>query len=321
MMEMLSPFFHLLVFPGGLFALAFGLLLKGVDRKVVARLQRRVGPPLHQPFIDLVKLLRKDSLVPETAQRQAFQWAPLLGFTGVALAVMLIPISGVYENGDAFGDLLVLLYLLVLPALALMIGGSASSNPFGSIGFSREMSIMLAYEGPLLLVLLSVALKVGAATGKTVTFSLTEIVRFQQANGPLLFDYTMLPAFLAYLLFIPANLGVAPFDIPEAESEILEGPLLEYSGPALAMFNLMSALKMVVILGLGVTLFFPAGVGGGALINLLWFAFKCLLLMLLAVTLVRTATGRLRIDQAFSFYFKWPEALGAASLIMVLIGI
>ncbi len=317
MLEMLSPFFHLLLFPGGLFALACGLLLKGVDRKVAARLQRRIGPPLHQPFVDLIKLWHKDSSVPETAQSRVFAWAPHVGVTGMALAALLIPIGGVYTPSGAYGDLLVLLYLLAVPAVALMIGGAASGSPFGAIGFSREMSMMLAYEGPLLLALLSVALKVGLATGGVATFSLAEIVRYQQAHGALLFDPVMWPAVVTFLFVIPANLGVVPFDIPEAESEILEGPLLEYSGKELGLFQIMSALKMVVVLGLGVTLFCPTA-PGGLLLSLAWFIFKCLVLMVASVTVVRSATGRLRIDQAFSFYFKWPEALGVASLILVL---
>ncbi len=318
MLELFNPFFHLLLFPGGLFALSLGLLLKGVDRKVAARLQRRIGPPLHQPFIDLVKLWRKDSLVPDTAQGRVFTWAPQIGVTGLALAALLIPIGGVYTPSAAQGDLLVLLYLLALPAVALMLAGAASSSPFGAIGFSREMALMLAYEGPLLLALLSVALRVGLATGGVATFSLAEIVRYQQTHGALLFDPVMWPAVATFLLFIPANLGVVPFDIAEAESEILEGPLLEYSGKELGLFQIMAALKLVVVLGLGVSLFCPTAPGEGLLLALGWFVAKCLLLMLASVTLVRTATGRLRIDQAFGFYFKWPEALGVASLILVL---
>ena len=212
-MEIVSSFQHLLIFPGGLFALSFGLLLKGIDRKLVARLQRRIGPPLQQPFIDLVKLWHKDSMTPETAHRQVFTWAPYVGVTSMALAVLLIPIGGVYTPSPTYGDLLVLLYLLALPAVVLMVAGAASSSPFGAIGFSREMTLMLAYEGPLLLALLSVALKVGLATGGIATFSLSEIIRYQQAHGALLFDPLMWPAFVTFLLFIPANLGVVPFDL------------------------------------------------------------------------------------------------------------
>ena len=87
-------------------------------------------------------------------------------------------------------------------------------------------------------------------------------MRYQQAHGPFLFDPVMWPAIVAFAFFYPANLGIVPFDIPEAETEVLEGPLLEYSGPALALFKIMSALKSVVVLGLGVALFMPLPLTG-----------------------------------------------------------
>ncbi|AEF93238.1 NADH dehydrogenase (quinone) [Desulfotomaculum nigrificans CO-1-SRB] len=319
MTDIVKLIFDLLIFPGGLFAVAFGLFLMGIDRKIAARLQRRVGPPVYQPFIDLVKLTRKEIVVPETAHLQAFRLAPLLGVAGMMAAVLLIPIAGVYQGFEHSGDLLVLLYLLSLPAIALMIGGSASSSPFGAIGFSREMVMMMSYELPLLLVLLTVALKVGLATGGIATFSLSEIVQFQLENGALLFDYTMLPALLAFLVFIPGNMGVVPFDIPEAETEIVEGPILEYSGTGLALFKIMTSLKVVVVLGLAIALFFPTPLGENFLLNLLWFFLKCLVLMVISITVVRTSTGRVRMDQAFKFYLKYPTVLALISLVLTLL--
>ncbi|EAX48209.1 respiratory-chain NADH dehydrogenase, subunit 1 [Thermosinus carboxydivorans Nor1] len=319
MNDLVQLIINLLFFPGGLFAIVVGLFLMGIDRKFVARLQRRVGPPLYQPVIDLVKLTRKEIVVPETAHLQAFRLAPLLGFAGMMVAVTLIPIAGVYQGFKFSGDLLVLLYLLSLPAIALMIGGSASSSPFGAVGFSREMVMMMSYELPLLVVLVTVALKVGLATGGIATFSLSEIVRYQLENGALLFDYTMLPALLAFLAFIPGNMGVVPFDIPEAETEIVEGPILEYSGTSLALFKLTSSLKMVVVLGLAIALFFPTPLGENMLLNLLWYILKYLILMVISITVVRASTGRVRIDQAFKFYLKYPTALALISLVLTLL--
>ena len=139
-----------------------------------------------------------------------------------------------------------LLYLLTIPAVVLMLAGSASGSPFGAIGFSREMALMLAYEGPLVLVVAAVALRTGIAQGGWVSFSLTEIIAYQQSHGAFLFDPVMWPALLAFLAFYPANLGIIPFDIPEAETEVLEGPLLEYSGPALGLFKVMPKFLPVV---------------------------------------------------------------------------
>jgi len=311
--------FNAVVFPGGLFALIIGLGLLGVDRKVAARLQRRVGPPLYQPFIDLVKLCFKELLIPRTAHKTVFQLAPVVGFAGVFATVVLIPVPGVYSGMSQINDLLILLYLLAIPAVALMLAGSASSSPFGAIGFSREMMMMMAYEIPLVIVLLAIGLKVGALQGTGITFSLSEIVNYQVAHGLLIGDLTMLPAFLALLCFIPGTMGVVPFDIPEAETEIVEGPILEYSGLGLALFKAMNALKLYVVLALVVALFLPVILPFGKVVNLLWFLLKICLLMIVTITVVRTATGRLRIDQAFKFYLFFPTGLALTSLILILV--
>lgn len=304
--------FAMLIFPGGLFALAAGLLLKGVDRKAVARLQRRVGPPLYQPVLDVLKLTTKETLIPHTANELAFKLAPVIGLSGVLLTAAVMPIGGVWNGVTGLNDLLVLLYLLPVPAMALMIAGSASSSPYGALGFSREMVIMFAYEMPLIASFLAVAVRVGGASGSL--FSLTNIINYQMQNGPMIFDPVMLPAFVAMLLFIPGTMGSGLFDIPEAEPEVIEGPLLEYSGPLLALFQLMSAVKLVVVVELVVALFFPNGLGGNVLVNLVWHIFKCLTLMLVAVTLFRASTGRLRLEQGFTFFVKYTSPLALVSL-------
>ena len=318
MIESLHTPFAMLIFPSGLFALALGLSLKGLDRRLAARLQGRVGPPLAQPFYDLVKLAKKRTMVPDTACQPVFLGAPLIGAVSMALAAALVPIAGFYTPDPLLGDLLVLLYLLTVPAVVLMIAGSASGSPFGAIGFSREMAMMLAYEGPLVLVVASVAMRTGLAQGGWVSFSLPEIVAYQQSHGAFLFDPLMWPALFAFLAFYPANLGIIPFDIPEAETEVLEGPLLEYSGPALGLFKIMSALKAVVVLGLGVALFYPiAPAGGMGVFGLAVHIAKLVVLMLVGVSVVRVSCGRMRIDQAFRFFLKWPLALSALSLAVV----
>jgi len=308
MLESTATPLAVLIFPGGLFALGLGLMLKGFDRRLAARLQGRIGPPLAQPFYDLVKLARKRTMVPDIAAEPVFLGAPLIGAVSMLLAAALVPIPGVYSPNPLLGDLLVLLYLLAVPAVVLMIAGSASGSPFGAIGFSREMALMIAYEGPLVLVVAAVALRTGS-------FSLTDIIAYQQTHGAFLFDPVMWPALAAFLAFYPANLGIVPFDIPEAETEVLEGPLLEYSGPALGLFKVMSALKAVVVLGLGVALFFPSAPEG--IVGFLVYLTKLVLMMLVGVTFLRVSMGRMRIDQAFTFFLKWPLALSVLSLAIV----
>ncbi len=314
MANTLSILIATLIFPGGAFALAFGLALKGADRRLAARLQGRVGPPLAQPFFDLVKLGLKRMMAPTEACEPVFFGAPLIGAASMLIAIALIPIAGVYAPATVIGNLLVLIYLLAIPGIALMIAGSASGSPYGAIGFSREMAMMLAYEGPIVLIAIAVGLRVGLASGGVPTFSLTEIVRYQQAHGPLLFDPVMWPAIAAFAFFYPANLGIVPFDIPEAETEVLEGPLLEYSGTALALFKIMSALKAVAVLGLGIALFMPLPLTG--LVAFAGWLVQMLALVLIGVTTVRVAVGRMRIDQAFVFFLKWPLALALFSVVV-----
>lgn len=320
-MNILQLIFNIMIFPGGLSAIMLGLLLTGIDRKVYARLQRRVGPPIYQPCIDIIKLSQKETLIPKTANYTFFRLAPLFGFAGMIAAIAIIPVTGLYSGLYKSGDLLVLLYLLSTPALALMIGASASGSPYSAVGLSREMTMVLAYEIPLLVVLLTVAMRVGMLSGGIADFSLSNIVDFQLKNGPLLFDLPMLPAFLAFLCCIPGTIGVVPFDIPEAETEIAEGPLLEYSGSGLAMFKLTGGLKMLVLSAMAVALFFPSGIGSFWLVNLLWFIFKCIVVTLVTITIVRATRARMRIDQAYKFYLLVPTGMTLISLVLTLLSV
>lgn len=320
MLDMLVGLLHLIIFPGGLFALVLGLFLKGLDRKVEARLQRRIGPPLVQPFIDFAKLCTKQVFIPTSAIRSVFIAAPIIALGGIAVCAALLPVPGVTDGLPKMGDLLVIFYLFPIPAIAIMLAGSASGSPYGGLGFSREMVMMLAYEVPLLTIMLTIAMKVGAATGTGAEFSLTQIMAYQQEHGSFGLNPVMWPALIAWLMFMPATLGVAPFDQPEAESELLEGPLLEYSGVLLGIFQLASAIKMVVTIALGIVLFFPGTLGDFSIVNLIWFLVKCVVFATLAITLVKSATGRLRIDQSLNFFFKYPAVLALVSLALVWLG-
>ena len=317
MTDIILGVLHMCIFPGGLFALAVGLCSKALTVASRPACSAAWAPPLIQPLLDIAKLLTKETLIPKTAVRSVFLAAPVVGFAGMAVCAAFIPVPGVFSGLYNMGDLLVLFYLLPIPAIAIMLGGSAPSSPFGAMGFSREMLMMLAYETPLLMILLAVAMLVGKATGTGAEFSLLAIVDWQQNAGSLGLNPVMIPALLAYLIFLPGTMGVPPFDIPEAETEVLEGPLLEYGGPLLALFQIGSALKTFVVLGLGVALFFPGTISDFWIVNLIWFVFKCLVLMLLSLTLVKSATGRFRIDQAFRFYVKVPTVLALVSLVLV----
>ena len=315
--NILTNAFHVLVFPGLLFVCVIGLLLAGIDRKVLARMQKRVGPPIVQPFYDFFKLMGKETIIPHAANRKAFLIAPVLGFVSLVVMMLFIPVFG-YSPFSGNADLIVILYLLTIPAVALIIGGSASGSPYAGIGISREMVTMMAYELPLVIVLLTVAKKVG---GAGLVFSMQGITQWQAANGSLITHWALIPAALALLLVIPAEVGTQPFDVAEAETEICEGPLVEYSGAPLAMFKLNTAIKMFIMTALFTFLFFGGINTGIVALNVLIFVAICIVLTVLCMTLIHAICARLKIEHLFKFYWTVVTALAAISLILVWFGL
>ncbi len=284
---------YFLIFPGFIFSLLVGLLAVWIDRKVTARIQWRVGPPLLQPVYDLVKLIGKEVLLPVGAQPLVFLFAPLVGLAGAVLAAFLLG-SVNFLQSSFVGDLIVLVYLLFLPSLAIIIGGSASGNPISAIGSSREMKLILAYELPLALAVITVIINAG------FTLNLNNIVA-----GPGAASVSGFLALLVTLICVQAKLAVVPFDIPEAETEIMEGPLVEYSGLPLAIFKTMEAL-LLYILPLYVITLFLGGLGEGwwMLLGVLKYV-----LLLVIIILIKNTNPRLRIDQAVNFFWTKVTAL------------
>ena len=315
-MTVLQNLFYLLVFPGLLFVTVVGLLLAGIDRKVLARMQKRVGPPIIQPFYDFFKLMGKETIIPHAANRTVFLAAPVVGFVSLVVLMLFIPVFG-FSAFSGKADLIVVLYLLTIPAVAMIVGGSASGSPYAGIGISREMVTMIAYELPLIVILLSVAKRVG---GNSLCFSLQEIVEWQQ-NGCILFHWSMIPAALAMLLIIPAEVGTQPFDVAEAETEICEGPLIEYSGAPLGLFKLNTAMKMLIMTALFTALFL-GGLGTGIVaLNALILVAVCIVLTVLCMTTIHAVTARLKIEHLFKFYWTIVVGLAALSLVLVWFGL
>ena len=147
---------YILIFPGFLFCFLAGMLLSGIDRKLVARMQKRVGPPILQPFYDFFKLMGKETIVPAAASRTVFLMAPLVGLAALVVIQLFIPIFS-FQAFSGVADVIVILYLLLIPALAIIMGGAASGSPYAGVGLSREMVTVIACELPLVLVLLAPA--------------------------------------------------------------------------------------------------------------------------------------------------------------------
>lgn len=333
----LSYLGYILIFPGFLFCFIAGMLLCGIDRKVVAKMQKRVGPPVLQPFYDFFKLCGKETIVPAVANKTMFLMAPLLGLTALVVIQLFIPIFN-FSAFSGMADIIVILYLLLIPAISTIIGGAASGSPYAGIGLSREMVTVIACELPLVLVLLAVAKAVGNAMGTGLSFSLTEIAAYQSANGSLIFKASMIPAAVAMLMVIPGETGNHPFDAAEAETEICEGLLAEYSGPPLGIYKLSHAIKMLTLTSLFVALF-CGGVGTGinnlvALVGLtggiaavvsfmlqvLVLFLLCTVITIVSISFVHAVTARLKIEQIFKYYWTVVSGLALLSLVLAWYG-
>ncbi|MFC1700010.1 respiratory chain complex I subunit 1 family protein, partial [Candidatus Omnitrophota bacterium] len=230
-----------LIFFGFILTAGIGLVASWIDRKVTARVQYRVGPPLLQPLIDLIKLSGKETLVPAGAAKSVFLMAPLVGLASVILVATLLWINNLSPLRGFMGDLLVVLYLLAIPSISIIMGGFASRNPLASIGASREMKLILGYELPFVLAVLVPVIKSG------YSIRLGEILGVQAQNGVFAGSLSGTLALIVTIFCMQAKLALVPFDIPEAETEITSGPLIEYSGSALAVYKLMKNMLLFVL--------------------------------------------------------------------------
>jgi NADH-quinone oxidoreductase subunit H len=259
-------------------------------------MQNRRGPPFAQPFYDFVKLLSKDSVKPRKSG-MLFTWAPIIALASVLVVPILFPLNGL----SFAGDIIVVIYVLNMSAIMLAVGGFSSGSPFGAIGGSREITQLFAYELPLAISIVAVAVKTGS-------FSLSGIIEAQESHGMLFYHLPF--ACIAFLSIIPAKIGLQPFDIPEAEQEILGGPFVEYSGYRLAIFTFANQVKAFAVISLGILLFFWKN----------WWLFLISgALLWLVFIYIKIISARLRTDQSFVFYWKYMALLALIDLVRVVI--
>jgi formate hydrogenlyase subunit 4 len=316
------------------FGIIFGLFYKGIDRKISAHMQGRIGPPLVQPFRDVRKLFTKENIVPENAIPWVFHLAPVFGIIGAISILLYLPIGGFQPLAAGYGDLILILYLLIIPSLALVIGGFASGSPYATVGAQREMVTMIAYEFPLAVIIITLAWKISTINvGDPFLITTITATPIWSIVGPLGFIGAIL-LLLALVIVTPAELSKIPFDSPEAETEIGGGLLVEYSGRNLGMFYLMDSVKTVVTASIIVTLFFPynlwqiLGMSGLPAFGLeaipiyiaeiIFFLIKVLLIILFSVTLIRVAVARLKIDQIVYTYWVPITLMALVGLICVM---
>ncbi len=304
----------------------FAVLFEGVDRKLHAVMQRRMGPPILQPVYDILKLLGKENIVPRWGNPIFFHGGPWVAVVATIMVFLYVPMGSLPPVLSGSGDIILILYLLSLSGVAVAIGGFASGSPIANVGAQREMVLMMSYEVPLAIVTATLAwfaykLGIPGHPFSLETYVSTSIWSVAGRAGFLGF----LCLFVALLTVIPGETGKGLMDIPEAKTEILEGVTVEYSGVNLALLHIAFNLKAAAISALVVSLFFPFSVGeafglSGALMALVDFPFfwvKVFIVEVFGVTFLRTAFGRLKIWQASRFYWAQVGALSIAGMILV----
>ncbi len=292
---------------------ALGLVMVWVERKVAGHIQRRPGPfevgpnGLLQPFCDALKLVGKQLFMPNGADPILFWLAPVLSFLPVLVLFLPLPLGdGIMAQNMNLGLLLILAFS-GLSVLALLLGGWASNNKYGLLGAARGVAQSVAYEIPLLLAVLAVSFQAGS-------LNLAEVVKGQ---GTWPWQWNIMTQPLAFLIYLVSALGEtnrAPFDLPEAESELTAGFHTEYSGMGFGLFFLAEYANMAVVCAVA-TVLFLGGWHGPILPGPLWFVLKVSLLLLLMVFL-RWTYPRVRFDQLLNINWKWLLPLAVANLLL-----
>jgi NADH-quinone oxidoreductase subunit H len=296
-----------IIFPGFIFTAVVGLFITWIDRKVTARIHWRVGPPWYQPYADFLKLLLKETIIPEGSSKIMFFLGPIIGLAAMSILAVMLFSMNFNPSGSYVGDVIVIIYLLALPPIGIIIGGSASKNPLASVGASREMTQYFAYELPFLISIVTIILK----SGGSIKFG--EIILAQETSGPFLYSISGAIAAIVILLSTQAKLSFVPFDIPEAEQEIMAGPYIEYSGVALAIYKVTRAMMFFLLPVFLISLLW------GGIAN--WWAILKFLVIIVLIILLKNTNPRLRIDQALKFFWVGIGILSIIGVVLTFYGL
>jgi NADH-quinone oxidoreductase subunit H len=288
-----------------------------VDRVLVAKMQNRVGPPWFQPMADFIKLVAKEDILPDLADKATFRLMPILALAAAATAILYIPLWSLGALLSFEGDIIVVLYLLTIPTVTFFLAGWYSRSVYSMIGAARTIMQMFAYEIPLFLSILAPALLAGS-------WSLKAVTEF----------YALHPAYILVNLIglcvapvaLLGKLERVPFDIPEAETEIVAGTFTEYSGRRLAFFRLATNVEAIVGASLIAAVFLPFGLNFDTLMGpelALAAGIALYLVKVMAVVVVlavlRTVFARLRIDQMINFCWKYVAPAAFLQLLIDLV--
>ena len=290
---MFRGLFYLLLFPGLAFQVLCGLTFEWIDRKLLARFQRRVGPPWYQPLADLIKLFSKEDLLPLGAYDFVEVMLPLLSLGAVLTAGLYIPIAA-FTPFSFEGDLIVIQFLMSVPTLAYYLAGMASVGVYSILGGGRSLLQFFSYEVPLLITISGPAVMAGS-------WSVAQISQSQESMGPFIIFQPL--GFILALIGLIGKLKRDPLDIPSASSEVVGGSLTEFSGAKLGFWSLAMNVQAVVGIFLLVNLYMgwsnitsPFAAAG-------IFILECLLMVVILST-VSAIFSRLRIDQLAGLGWK-----------------
>jgi formate hydrogenlyase subunit 4 len=263
-------------------------LLDGFLRKVRARIHSRQGPPVLQSYYDLAKLMVKEDQ--RGANNFIFNAAPIACLGSVLLAALFVPMGGVVPLGFA-GDILVLIYILTLSPIFMCLGGMASGSPYAYVGVNREIMLLMVVEPVLAVALISTAIKANSLV-------LVNCIERYVSSPP---DISLIIGAIAFFLILQPEFSKVPFDLAEAEQEIMEGPLIEYSGRKLALLKWSMFSKQIVLIALFAGAFVPWPRTGSLLLSIPIALVKILITAVL-VEVIAQVFPRLKINQAIRYF-------------------
>ncbi|MEA1947861.1 MAG: NADH-quinone oxidoreductase subunit NuoH [Thermodesulfobacteriota bacterium] len=286
-----------------------------LERKIAGHVQRRPGPMevgfhgILQLVVDGVKLVAKELLIPVNVDRTLFRLAPILSFTPVILPLLVIPFSEKLQARDLNLGLLFIVSMTSINVMALLVGGWGSNNKYSMFGAMRAVAQSIAYEIPILLSMLAVILMAN-------TFSLKEIVGAQQKIWFILLQPL---AFIIYIISGIAETNRAPFDLPEAESELTAGFHTEYSGMGFSLFFLGEYTNMFTVASVATVLFLGGWHGPslpyGEYLGIVWFFLKVYFLLFFMI-MIRWTYPRVRFDQLLNFAWKYLVPFSLANILI-----
>src|SRR3972149_5066168 len=302
--KIVLPLLHLIVIVG------LAPLVKGFINKIEARLQNRRGASIFQPYYNIVKLLRKDAVVSETAS-WIFRATPYVIFISILIIALLVPVLSSAVPANFTGDVILIIYLFALGRFFLALSSLDTGSAFGGMGGMREMMVSTMDEPALMLSVFTVALATGSTNLGNITSTMVD-------QSTILLNPSLFLAFAALAIVIIAEAGRIPVDNPFTHLELTmihEGMILEFSGRYLALVEWASSMKLLLLLTILVNIFFPWGIADGLTFSGLIIAFALYVVKIgffaFLIVIVEMSFAKIRL-------FRIPNLLGTAFILSIL---